>query len=396
MAARTASASRTGSWPPTRTEPPSGRLSVHRMSTIVVLPAPLGPRRAKTDPSGTDRSMPSRTTWSPKDLRSPLVEMAAGLDPDMALLSVGGGGTEVLVRGEGWSSAADDDVAVGGAGPDPQRFVGLCGLVGGVARGEQVPHLPGRRLEVQPRGRALGDAGLDLAVGGGEVQRSAGGGVDAHLAVLGRRRDRGERVLHGDVPAGAVQAQGAGRLADPDLAVGGAGLAVLVDLAHRDVAGRRAGVQGRRPVDPDVAVAVVDADVAEPALAVDVAGDQGRVEARALRDQDLDVDRRSGAEEQQAGTARRGDDQPPVAERDARLLDGLDVGGAGRVAGADGDHRVGAGAGADQQRAAGEVDADGDGGGGVERRHGGGPRERERGHRGLPDPAGVLLAVLAA
>ena len=29
--------------------------------------------------------------WSPKDLRSPVVEMAAGTDLDMALLSVGGG-----------------------------------------------------------------------------------------------------------------------------------------------------------------------------------------------------------------------------------------------------------------------------------------------------------------
>src|SRR3954454_15187458 len=103
MAARTASASRTGSAPPTRTVPPSGRLRVHRMSTIVVLPAPLGPRRAKTDPSGTDRSMPSRTTWSPKDFRSPVIEIAGGLDMDMAQLSVGG------EEGEERGSGAPDD-----------------------------------------------------------------------------------------------------------------------------------------------------------------------------------------------------------------------------------------------------------------------------------------------
>src|SRR5499427_1085588 len=40
------------------------------MRTIVVLPAPLGPSRAKIAPSVTVRSTPSRATWSPKDLRT--------------------------------------------------------------------------------------------------------------------------------------------------------------------------------------------------------------------------------------------------------------------------------------------------------------------------------------
>ena len=43
---------------------------------MVVLPAPLGPRRAKTVPSATSRSMPSRTTCLPYDLRSPVARIA--------------------------------------------------------------------------------------------------------------------------------------------------------------------------------------------------------------------------------------------------------------------------------------------------------------------------------
>ena len=56
--------------------PASAGVSVARMSTVVVLPAPFGPRRAKTEPSGTTRSRSSRTMWSPKDFRSPATEMA--------------------------------------------------------------------------------------------------------------------------------------------------------------------------------------------------------------------------------------------------------------------------------------------------------------------------------
>ena len=247
---------------------------------------------------------------------------------------------------------------------------GLVGAVRGVGGRQEVADLAGRGLEVEPGGGALADAGLDLAVGGGEVQRAAGGRVDAHLAVLGGRPDRGEGALHGDVAAGAVQAERAGRLADPDLPVGGAGLAVLVDLPDRDVAGRRAGVEGRRPVDPDVAVAVVDPHVAEPALAVDVAGGQRRVERRALRDQELDVDRRHGAEEQQPGTAGRGDHEPPVGELDARLVGGLAVGGAVRSLPGRTVTTVSARSPARTRSEPPEsVDADLDGGGGVERRH---------------------------
>ena len=62
MTERTASGSRSMSWPAIRTWPASAADSVARIRTIVVLPAPFGPSSAKTDPAGTDRSIPPRTT----------------------------------------------------------------------------------------------------------------------------------------------------------------------------------------------------------------------------------------------------------------------------------------------------------------------------------------------
>src|SRR6266851_2240424 len=44
---------------------------------MVVLPAPLGPSSEKIVPSATVRSMPSSTTLSPNDFRSPVAEIAS-------------------------------------------------------------------------------------------------------------------------------------------------------------------------------------------------------------------------------------------------------------------------------------------------------------------------------
>jgi hypothetical protein len=65
IAARTASGSAATSWPATRTVPASAGISVLRISTVVVLPAPFGPSSANTEPSGTARSMPSSTGVGP-------------------------------------------------------------------------------------------------------------------------------------------------------------------------------------------------------------------------------------------------------------------------------------------------------------------------------------------
>ncbi len=79
IAARTPSGSVTTSWPATPTWPESAGISVDRICTIVVLPAPLGPSRAKIVPSATVRSMPSSTTFPPNDLDSPATVMAGTL-----------------------------------------------------------------------------------------------------------------------------------------------------------------------------------------------------------------------------------------------------------------------------------------------------------------------------
>ena len=64
-ARRTWSASATTSKPATAREPASGRLSVVRTRTAVVLPAPFGPSRPQTVPAGTSRSTPCSACVSP-------------------------------------------------------------------------------------------------------------------------------------------------------------------------------------------------------------------------------------------------------------------------------------------------------------------------------------------
>ncbi len=60
-----------GSSPRTVTSPPSRGRKPSRISTVVVLPAPLAPRKAKISPVVTSRSMPFTASRSPYDLRRP-------------------------------------------------------------------------------------------------------------------------------------------------------------------------------------------------------------------------------------------------------------------------------------------------------------------------------------
>src|SRR5215210_1811683 len=57
-----------GSWPSTETLPAVRVRYPSRISTVVVLPAPLGPRRPKTSPRRTSKSMPRTASCSPYDL----------------------------------------------------------------------------------------------------------------------------------------------------------------------------------------------------------------------------------------------------------------------------------------------------------------------------------------
>ena len=76
IAARTASGSLASSFPAIQAWPASGLLSVDRMRTVVVLPAPFGPSSEKIVPSSMSRSMPSSTSLSLNDFRNPRTAIA--------------------------------------------------------------------------------------------------------------------------------------------------------------------------------------------------------------------------------------------------------------------------------------------------------------------------------
>src|SRR5207342_1815748 len=126
MAARTASGSAARSWPATRISPPSAPIRVDRICTMVVFPAPLGPSSEKIVPSATVRSMPSSTTLSPNDFRSPVAEIAVRVAVIVVVIPPP---FKVQSRDSG---AADHDVAVAGAGAHLDGLVGRPGAVGGV------------------------------------------------------------------------------------------------------------------------------------------------------------------------------------------------------------------------------------------------------------------------
>src|SRR5947209_19623070 len=58
-------------------EPAVGASSPSSTRMVVVLPEPLGPRKPKTEPAGTARSMPSTAATAPKRLVRPSVSMAS-------------------------------------------------------------------------------------------------------------------------------------------------------------------------------------------------------------------------------------------------------------------------------------------------------------------------------
>jgi len=96
---RTAEGSRTTSRPRTSARPASGTSSVARTRTRVVLPAPFGPSRPNTAPSGTARSTPASATVAPKRLVTPLDPSRGrgGWDLDHAR----GHDLNILLRGAG-------------------------------------------------------------------------------------------------------------------------------------------------------------------------------------------------------------------------------------------------------------------------------------------------------
>src|SRR5215813_1684461 len=73
---RTSSRALTTSNPATSAPPEVGLVRVQSMLIVVVLPAPLGPRKPKTSPVPTSKLTPLTASKSPKDLRRSLTEIA--------------------------------------------------------------------------------------------------------------------------------------------------------------------------------------------------------------------------------------------------------------------------------------------------------------------------------
>ena len=75
---RTASRWATTSKPLTRAVPDVGSARVQSMLIVVLLPAPLGPRKPKTSPGGTLNETPRTASTSPYDLTRSSTSMAEG------------------------------------------------------------------------------------------------------------------------------------------------------------------------------------------------------------------------------------------------------------------------------------------------------------------------------
>src|SRR6478609_5534416 len=86
------------------------------MRTSVVLPAPFGPSRPKTMPSGTSRSTPARAVVDPNRLTTPATRTAGGwlsrLPIDVMLRPCHAGHGDAAGRDDGWFGLAVAQEAV--------------------------------------------------------------------------------------------------------------------------------------------------------------------------------------------------------------------------------------------------------------------------------------------
>src|SRR5262249_12414626 len=110
-----------GSRPKSRTEPAVGRISPSRMWSVVVLPAPFGPRSPSTSPRRSSNEMPASATARGKRFtRSRTATAGTAMLRSIWRPSEGadgstgsGGGPEVLDRGSVWFARQDADPADG-------------------------------------------------------------------------------------------------------------------------------------------------------------------------------------------------------------------------------------------------------------------------------------------
>src|SRR4029450_3636150 len=170
-------------------------IRVDRICTMVVLPAPFGPSSAKIVPWATWRSMPSRTTLSPKDLRSPATAIA---DRRMGLV-MSGPFRSRRRRGGRWGCPRG-----GGGGGCLDRVVARSGALGGT---QVVVDAAEACVEVQPGGDTVADPDLDLAQGGLGEHGAMRNLAQADVAVGGLRSDRLARLIDRDPAVGRVHPQ---------------------------------------------------------------------------------------------------------------------------------------------------------------------------------------------
>src|ERR1700751_1696370 len=174
MLRRTSSRSVTTSWPATRATPEVGLASVHSMLIVVVLPAPLGPRKPNTSPVATSKLTPRTACTSPKfliRLSTTIAGVAPGADAAAAPE------TEAAV----WSESISD-IQVCTLDVRSLRLIGVLRFLGedaiqrpprlGQHLGRPRPlgrradgcDLPGRLADLDDQGSQLGDRVLALGV----------------------------------------------------------------------------------------------------------------------------------------------------------------------------------------------------------------------------------------
>ena len=128
--------------PATRAVPEVGAISVPRVRTVVVLPAPLGPRKPKTSPGAIVKETSSKAVRSPNRLvRWSTTSAAPSGEGSPALGSAGGATCAGAVATEGVNGVGREvaggsggEVA-GGAGGEVERRAGGSGAGAGPARG---------------------------------------------------------------------------------------------------------------------------------------------------------------------------------------------------------------------------------------------------------------------
>src|SRR5208282_159681 len=154
--------------PRTSTSPEVGRMSPSRISTVVVLPAPLGPRRPKHSPTEISRSMPSTARTGPSRpgycLRNSLTRMARSL---MEGVSPGG-----FLPGSGPEGSSDDRAVGHHRRPGNDRYAVANHVRRGLLRVDDAGFVDDSDVATDPR-ILIGDGPFDDRVSAHAGERTS-------------------------------------------------------------------------------------------------------------------------------------------------------------------------------------------------------------------------------